>query len=78
MTELPDRLRAWSDDAAMGRRMIGASHDLREAAREIEAARNVVKMAIEYWNGKNRRYATRYPAWVRASIDIGINPIDWK
>ena len=37
MTELPDRLRAWSDDAVMGRCMIGASHDLREAAREIEA-----------------------------------------
>ena len=37
MTELPERLRAWSDDAVMGRRMIGASSDLREAANRIEA-----------------------------------------
>lgn len=37
MTGLPERLRAWSDDAVMGRRMIGASHDLREAANHIEA-----------------------------------------
>ena len=48
MTGLPDRLRAWSDDAVMGRRMIGASHDLREAANRIEA---IEAQLLEIRNG---------------------------
>lgn len=78
MTELPERLRAWSDDAVMGRRMIGASHDLREAAREIDALREIVKLSLEYWEGKDRRYKTRFPAWVRLAVMLGFSIRKWK
>lgn len=37
MTELPDRLRAWADDAMTGRNIMGAASDLWDAARVIEA-----------------------------------------
>ena len=48
MTNLPERLRAWSDDAVTGRNLIGSSADLRDAAREIEQLREVVALALEY------------------------------
>lgn len=37
MTELPERLRAWADDAMTGRNIMGASSDLLDAARKIES-----------------------------------------
>ena len=78
MTGLPERLRAWSDDAVMGCRMIGASQDLREVAREIDALREIVKLSLEYWENKNRRYKTRFPAWVRRALMLGFSVRKWE
>lgn len=78
MNDLPSTLREFSDSLACDSETMWIFSTLDKDANEIEAARRVIKMAVEYWEAKNRRYKTRYPAWVRASIDIGINPIDWK
>lgn len=78
MSNLPERLRAWSDDAVTGRNLIGSSADLRDAAREIEQLREVVALALEYWETKNRRYKTRFPAWVSKAIPLGFHLKNWK
>ncbi len=70
--ELPARLRAWSDDAVLGRRIIGASIDLRDAATELEQARHALELALEYWAHRQQRYKNRNPVWVQAAKELGL------
>lgn len=70
--ELPNRLRDWSDDAVLGKRIIGASADLRDAASELEQARHALELALKYWGDRQQRYKHRFPAWVQAAKELGL------